>query len=249
MVSGILECGLAVVGGFLWGITLETALVSFTVFATISDLGTVSSPVWFREQSVSGADKTAFNTNGMTAATSEYAMLDSMFAMDPVFPGLGGLDGLDQPMQIENQFVDRNWGGQENDALLGPQHQSNHSGNGLGNNLHDDPFSTNLSTSISTNRNQSSGRIKNPLHDPNSQNQNQNSLTSSNNTMLTTPPSFDLPNSPWTAWLNNQTSGGVDANVLSTSGGGATTAAGLLAAGGGKKTMSSSEVYKTVTKP
>jgi hypothetical protein len=38
----------------------------------------------------------------MTAATSEYAMLDSMFAMDPVFPGLGNLDTLDQ------QFIP-NW--------------------------------------------------------------------------------------------------------------------------------------------
>lgn len=32
----------------------------------------------------------------MNAATSEYAMLDSMFAMDPVFPGLG----LDQPFDL-----------------------------------------------------------------------------------------------------------------------------------------------------
>jgi hypothetical protein len=39
----------------------------------------------------------------MTAATSEYAMLDSMFAMDPVFPGLGNLDDLNQ------QFIP-NWG-------------------------------------------------------------------------------------------------------------------------------------------
>lgn len=48
-----------------------------------------------------------FNNNGMTAATSEYAMLDSMFAMDPVFPGLGNLDTLDQ------QFIP-NWDNNNN---------------------------------------------------------------------------------------------------------------------------------------
>lgn len=35
----------------------------------------------------------------MSAATSEYAMLDSMFAMDPVFPGLG-VDSLDQSFNL-----------------------------------------------------------------------------------------------------------------------------------------------------
>lgn len=178
----------------------------------------------------------------MTAATSEYAMLDSMFAMDPVFPGLGGLEGLDQSMQLDNQFVNRNWGTQDIDLQSRPQQTQ--STTSLGNALHGDPFSTSLTNPIPSNpnqnQNQSSGRIQNQNQDSN--------LQHSSSAMLTTPPTFDLPNSPWTAWLNNQTSGGVDGNGMNASSG-AATAAGLLAAGSGKKTMSSSEVYKTVTKP
>lgn len=163
----------------------------------------------------------AFNTNGMTAATSEYAMLDSMFAMDPVFPGLGGLDGLDQPMQVDQQFVNPAWTGS-------PQRQSDQN---------------NTFTSLS-----------NAPH-PSQQQQQQQQLnadrpgmTSSGldaNAVLTTPPSFDLPTSPWTTWLQNQMGGGGADGTT----GAAATAAGLLAGGTGKKTMSSSEVYKTVTKP
>lgn len=192
------------------------------------------------------AEQPAFNANGMTAATSEYAMLDSMFAMDPVFPGLGGLDGLDQPMQLDNQFVNRNWGGQD-DSLSRPQAQSTNPSTGLGNTLHGDPFSTNLTTSIPQHQTQASGRMHNQNETQN-HNQEQNLRHTSSNAVLTTPPSFDLPNSPWTAWLNTQTSGGVDGSATNPPSG-TTTAAGLLAAGSGKKTMSSSEVYKTVTKP
>lgn len=185
-------------------------------------------------------DMVAFNANGMTAATSEYAMLDSMFAMDPVFPGLGGLDGLDQPMQLDNQFMNQDWGAQNNDINQRPQAQSSTSAPALNDTIHGNSSYPNLAPSISPNQAQSSARMGNSGVDSDYQH--------SSNTMLTTPPTFDLPNSPWTAWLNNQTSGGVDGNGTNTSSA-VTTAAGLLAAGSGKKTMSSSEVYKTVTKP
>lgn len=155
----------------------------------------------------------------MTAATSEYAMLDSMFAMDPVFPGLGGLDGMDQPMQLDQQFVNPSW-----DSPTRPQTANAPS-------MNPTQQQSNYSTSL-------------PNPAPAQQQQQRPSAATAPgiNTMLTTPPTYDLPSSPWTTWVNSQVTG-VDGS------GAAATAAGLLAGGSGKKTMSSSEVYKTVTKP
>lgn len=184
-------------------------------------------------------DEQAFNSLGMTAATSEYAMLDSMFAMDPVFPGLGGLEGLDQPMQVDQQFINSGWGGPDTNTQSQTRTQTR-SGND-DSTLSNDPNSF-ARLPYSTQPHQTQFQDQNQtLQPPN--------LSSSMNAILTTPPDFTLPNSPWAAWLNNQTSGGVDGNSTMQSDVGG----GLLATGGGgtgaKKTMSSSEVYKTVTKP
>jgi hypothetical protein len=148
---------------------------------------------------------------GMTAATSEYAMLDSMFAMDPVFPGLGGLEGMDS---LEQQFMP-NWSNNNNNNNLSsiPQIQAN-------------PIQPTFSSTL-------------PPPNQNQQNNTMVSSTDSNNTLLTTPP-IDLPNSPWSTWLSGQ-------------GQAQTLEDGMMAGGAGvngtKRTMSSSEVYKKVTKP
>jgi hypothetical protein len=157
-----------------------------------------------------------FNNNGMTAATSEYAMLDSMFAMDPVFPGLGGLDTLDQ------QFMDPNWGNSGLPSLPQPQHQQQAN-----------PIHPNFSTSLPS-QNQTP-------HQSQPQQQMHPRTNESSDTLLPTPPSFDLPNSPWTTWLSGQG----QAQTLEDG----MMAGGLIASGGNKRTMSSSEVYKKVTKP
>jgi hypothetical protein len=47
--------------------------------------------------------------NGMTAATSEYAMLDSMFAMDPVFPGLGVEFDQALSSQLDDPYINPSW--------------------------------------------------------------------------------------------------------------------------------------------
>lgn len=155
----------------------------------------------------------------MTAATSEYAMLDSMFAMDPVFPGLGGLDGLDQPMPMDaQQFINPNWGMGSNSPQLPSSRNNSNAG----------AFSTSL---------------PNPLRQQDQQQyQQQQQRPLATDTVLTAPPNFELPNSPWSAWLNS--SNGQTGAAMADP-----TAAELLAASGGKKTMSSSEVYRTVTKP
>lgn len=60
----------------------------------------------------------------MTAATSEYAMLDSMFAMDPVFPGLGNLDTLDQQFIPTWDNTNNNNGGSDTNHTQNIQSQS-----------------------------------------------------------------------------------------------------------------------------
>lgn len=145
---------------------------------------------------------------GMTAATSEYAMLDSMFAMDPVFPGLGGLEGLDQ---LDQQFMP-NWTNTQNQN----QNQNN-------NNLSMPPMQQPIQ----------------PTFAPTLPPQQMSTASTESNNLLHTPP-VDLPNSPWSTWLNGQ-------------GQAQTLEDGMMAGGigtsGTKRTMSSSEVYKKVTKP
>jgi len=167
----------------------------------------------------------------MTAATSEYAMLDSMFAMDPVFPGLGGLDNLDQPLSLDQQFMP-NWGNDNN----------NNNGN------------TNHTQNIQS----QSHPVHPSFAMPNQQGQNAGSQNT-NTDLLPNPPQFEIPSTPWSMWLNSTPQTGDNGQVANQTQGQALaqtktledgmTGGGLLASGTNKKTMSSSEVYKKVVKP
>jgi hypothetical protein len=165
----------------------------------------------------------------MTAATSEYAMLDSMFAMDPVFPGLGGLDNLDQPLSLDQQFMP-NWS--------------------------DDNSNINNGNSNHTQNIQSQS---NPVHPTFAiQNQNQTSHGTDHG-LLPNPPQFEIPSTPWSMWLNSAPQSGDNGQIASLAQGQASaqtktledgiSSGGLLASGTNKKTMNSSEVYKKVVKP
>jgi len=151
--------------------------------------------------------------------------------MDPVFPGLGGLDNLDQPLSLDQQFMP-NWGNDNN----------NNNGN------------TNHTQNI-----QSQSHPVHPSFAMPSQ-QSQNAGSQNTNTdLLPNPPQFEIPSTPWSMWLNSTPQTGDNGQAQGLAQGQALaqtktledgmTGGGLLASGTNKKTMSSSEVYKKVVKP
>jgi hypothetical protein len=168
----------------------------------------------------------------MTAATSEYAMLDSMFAMDPVFPGLGGLDNLDQPLSLDQQYISPNWTNDNNNNHTQSIQSQSHP-------VHP-TFSMPNPPSDSMNQRH--------RHSADAQIQGHHGT-------LPAPPTFDMPSSPWSTWLNGQGGQTPQAQAQAQTLDDGMTAGGLLASGMGngtgqsKRTMNSSEVYKKVTKP
>ena len=158
----------------------------------------------------------------MTAATSEYAMLDSMFAMDPVFPGLGNLDNL-EPMSLDQQFIP-NW---DTNTTTTSNNDTNHTRNIQSQSHPVHP--TFMSNNNSSNQNQGQDQTQ-------IQNQNQNQIQGNTNqtTDIINSGGID-PGTPWSTWLQGTLQGQ------------STTAP--MDDGSGKTTMSSSEVYKKVVKP
>jgi len=121
----------------------------------------------------------------MTAATSEYAMLDSMFAMDPVFPGLGNLDNL-EPMSLDQQFIP-NWDTNTNTTTnTGANNDTNH-----------------------TRNIQSQSHPVHPTFLSNNNNQNQGPMDQSQGGQITDAVNgggID-PGTPWSTWLQSTLQG------------------------------------------